>query len=145
MLDHGVEWGARWPRCVLVSNAKGRFVRRALPWRCGAIARIPLSAFETSDPDSGYLTPGDPIAVAVIRAAMGGSGLAPPDDATILLPRGSGAFVVGNLLHGELASYNPQFSSIIEFEFDDGGRAVSFVERDPNDEIHAIAIRPGGP
>lgn len=96
------------------------------------------------DPESGYLTLSDPIAAATMRAGLEDSGLAAPDDATLLLPRGSGTFMMGNLMGGELASYNPQFSSLIEFEFDDEGRAVSFVERAGNDELNAMALRPGG-
>lgn len=61
-----------------------------------------------------------------------------------LLPRSPGFFVVAGTLGGEVSAVNPRFSPIIEFEFDDGGRAVSFTIRGPDDRIHGTGVRAGG-
>lgn len=61
-----------------------------------------------------------------------------------LLPRAPGFFVVAGTFGGEVSAVNPQFAQMVEFEFDDDGRAVSFTVRNPDDEIAAIGVRAGG-
>ena len=61
-----------------------------------------------------------------------------------LLPRGNGAFAVAGTFGGEVSAVNPRFAPIVEFEFDEDGRAVSFTVRNPRDEIDGTGVRPGG-
>lgn len=62
--------------------------------------------------------------------------------ATVLMVRAEGIFEPGILLYGELAFAGDQ--GLYEFDFDDAGRAVSFVIRDPSDAIVGRATREGG-
>ena len=61
-----------------------------------------------------------------------------------LLPRGSGAFAVAGTFGGEVSAVDPRFAPIVEFEFDEDGRAVSFTMRDSDDEIAGTGVRAGG-
>lgn len=60
-----------------------------------------------------------------------------------LLPRGSGAFAVAGTFGGEVSAVDPRFAPIVEFEFDEDGRAVSFTMRDSDDEIAGTGVRAG--
>ncbi len=61
-----------------------------------------------------------------------------------LLPRSPGFFTVAGTLGGEVSAVDPQFAPIIEFEYDDAGRAVSFTIRGPRDEVQGTGVRAGG-
>ncbi|MBT8488696.1 MAG: DUF2911 domain-containing protein [Gemmatimonadetes bacterium] len=61
-----------------------------------------------------------------------------------LLPRGPGFFAVAGTFGGEVSAVNPRFAPIVEFEFGEDGRAVSFTVRNPNDEVAGTGVRPGG-
>jgi hypothetical protein len=61
-----------------------------------------------------------------------------------LLPRGPGFFAVAGTFGGEVSAVNPRFAPIVEFEFDEDGRAVSFTIRDPDDEVMGTGVRAGG-
>jgi hypothetical protein len=93
------------------------------------------------DPETGYLTMSDPIQAAMMQTLSGEPEGAQTEGSAILLPRGAGTFVMGYLMGGELAFYDPRFASIFEFDFDDEGRAVSFVLRDQDDDIEATGVR----
>ena len=58
-----------------------------------------------------------------------------------LLPRGGGAFAIAGTFGGEVSAINPRFASIVEFEFDAEGRAVSFTVRSPDDEVEGTGVR----
>jgi len=60
-----------------------------------------------------------------------------------LLPRGSGFFAIAGTFGGEVSAVSPRFAPIIEFEFDEEGRAVSFTIRNPDDEIDGTGVRAG--
>ena len=60
-----------------------------------------------------------------------------------LLPRGPGAFAIAGTFGGEVSAIDPRFASIVEFEFDDDGRAVSFTVRNPDDEVAGTGVRAG--
>lgn len=61
-----------------------------------------------------------------------------------LLPRAPGFFAVAGTFGGEVSAVNPRFAPIIEFEFDDDGRAIAFTIRNPNDAVQATGVRAGG-
>lgn len=61
-----------------------------------------------------------------------------------LLPRSAGAFSLAGTFGGEVSAVNPRAAPIIEFDFDDEGRAVAFTIRSPNDDIQGTGVRPGG-
>ena len=61
-----------------------------------------------------------------------------------LLPRSPGFFALAGTLGGEVSAVNPRFSPILEFEFDDDGRAVAFTIRGPDDRVHGTGVRAGG-
>ncbi len=60
-----------------------------------------------------------------------------------LLPRGEGFFAVAGTFGGEVSAVSPRFAPIVEFEFDEDGRATAFTIRNPNDEIVGTGVRPG--
>lgn len=97
------------------------------------------------DEDTGLVTFVDPLTVAAEAAFYSSEGEQPVSVyGQALLPRGSGFFMVAGTLGGEVAAVNPQFSSIIEFEFDEDGRAVSFTIRGPDDSVQGTGVRAGG-
>lgn len=61
----------------------------------------------------------------------------------VLLPRGSGFFVLAGTLGGEVTAVSPRFSPIVEFAFDADGRAVSFTVRNARDQVQATGVRAG--
>lgn len=61
-----------------------------------------------------------------------------------LLPRAPGFFSIAGTLGGEVTAANPRFSPMIEFDFDDEGRAVSFTVRGPDDAVYGTGVRVGG-
>lgn len=61
-----------------------------------------------------------------------------------LLPRGSGFFAVAGTFGGEVTAVDARFAPIVEFEFDEDGRAVSFTVRGPDDEVAGTGVRAGG-
>ncbi|MEQ9569965.1 MAG: hypothetical protein RLN75_07215, partial [Longimicrobiales bacterium] len=61
-----------------------------------------------------------------------------------LLPRGPGVFAVAGTFGGEVSAVNPRFAPLVEFEFDDDGRAVAFTVRGPDDRVHGTGVRTGG-
>lgn len=61
-----------------------------------------------------------------------------------LLPRGNGFFAVAGTFGGEVSAVDPRFAPIVEFEFDDEGRAVSFTIRNARDRVEGTGVRPGG-
>jgi len=58
-----------------------------------------------------------------------------------LLPRGPGFFMLAGTFGGEVSAVSPQFAPLVEFEFDEDGRAVSFTIRSPDDELQATGVR----
>ena len=60
-----------------------------------------------------------------------------------LLPRAPGAFAIAGTFGGEVSAINPLFAPVVEFEFDDEGRAVSFTIRGPDDEVEGTGVRAG--
>ena len=44
---------------------------------------------------------------------------------------------------GEVSAVNPRFAPIVEFEFDEDGRAVSFTMRASDDDIVGTGVRAG--
>jgi hypothetical protein len=60
-----------------------------------------------------------------------------------LLPRGSGYFTVAGTFGREVSAVNPRFAPMIEFEFDEEGRAVSFTIWSPDEEVQGTGVRPG--
>ncbi len=60
-----------------------------------------------------------------------------------LLPRGGGAYAMAGTFGREVSAVNPRAAPIIEFEFDDEGRAIAFTIRSPNDDIQGTGARPG--
>jgi len=86
------------------------------------------------DPERGTLTFVDPDAIA--------AGLRESLIMRVLVPRGEGMFmVVGIDADGEISSYDPRYSSLYEFSFDDRGRAVSVTYRNYRDEIVGTGTR----
>lgn len=96
-------------------------------------------------PDTGLLEFVDPLTAAAETAFYSGDGLEPVVAySQALLPRGPGFFTLAGTFGGEVSAVNPRFASILEFEFDDQGRAVSFTVRGPDDEIQGTGVRQGG-
>ena len=60
-----------------------------------------------------------------------------------LLPRTPGFFLVAGTFGGEVSAVTPESAPLIEFEFDQDGRAVSFTIRDPDGEIQGTGVRAG--
>jgi hypothetical protein len=60
-----------------------------------------------------------------------------------LLPRSPGFFAVAGTFGGEVSAVSPRSAPLIEFEFDDDGRAVSFTIRNPADEVQGTGVRGG--
>ena len=54
------------------------------------------------------------------------------------------SFAVAGTFGGEVSAVNPRFAPIVEFEYDQDGRAVSFTIRDPDDQLMASGIRAAG-
>ena len=87
----------------------------------------------------------DPDVVPAVRELMDHVGQEPVVVyGQALLPRGPGFFAIAGTLGGEVTAVDPRFAPIIEFEFDDGGRAVSFTIRGPDERIHGTGVRDGG-
>lgn len=85
--------------------------------------------------EAGHLRIVNPVMDAIM-ASVEGEGWE-----TVLLPRAEGIFEPGTLFRGELAFAGDR--GLWEFEFDDTGRAVAFVIRDPADEIVGRGARAG--
>ena len=97
------------------------------------------------DEDSGLVQLVDPLVEAAEAAFYSGDGEEPlVVYGQALLPRGSGFFVVAGTFGGEVSAVNPRFAPIVEFEFDEDGRAVAFTVRDPGDGLMAQGVRGGG-
>lgn len=95
--------------------------------------------------ESGLVRFDDHLLVAAEAAFYSNEGEQPEVEyGQALLPRGAGAFAVAMTFGGEVSAINPRFASILEFEFDEDGRAVSFTIRSPDDEIEATGVRVGG-
>jgi hypothetical protein len=97
------------------------------------------------DEDSGLVHFVDALTEAAEAAFYSGDG----DEPVViygqaLLPRGPGFFAVAGTFGGEVSAVNPRFAPIVEFEFDEDGRAVSFTIRDPDDEVMGTGVRAGG-
>lgn len=60
----------------------------------------------------------------------------------VLVPRGGGSYSVAGMIDGELASFSPEFAALLEFEFDEAGRAIRFTHRWGDDVLRATAVRP---
>ena len=90
----------------------------------------------------------DPLMVegeAAFYAADGEEPVVPYGQA--LLPRGAEFpefFVLAGTLGGEVSAVDPRFAPIVEFEFDDDGRAVAFTIRGSNERVQATGVRAGG-
>jgi len=97
------------------------------------------------DAESGLLEIVDPLTAAAEAAFYSEEGEAPVVGyGQALLPRSPGFFTVAGTLGGEVAAVNPQFAAIVEFEYDDDGRAVAFTIRGPDDEVQGTGVRAGG-
>ncbi|MEM7415921.1 MAG: DUF2911 domain-containing protein [Gemmatimonadota bacterium] len=97
------------------------------------------------DEESGLVHFVDDLLVAAEAAFYSNDGEQPEVEyGQALLPRGAGAFAVAMTFGGEVSAINPRFASILEFDFDENGRAVSFTIRSPDDEIEATGVRAGG-
>lgn len=97
------------------------------------------------DADSGLLWFVDPLTEAAEAAFYSAEGEQPEVVyGQALLPRGAGFFMIAGTLGGEVSAVNPQFAPIVEFEFDDAGRAVAFTIRGPDDSVQGTGMRAGG-
>lgn len=97
------------------------------------------------DEESGLLHFVDPLIVEAEAAFYSSEGEEPVVVyGQALLPRGAGFFSVAGTFGGEVSAVNPRFAPMVEFEFDDDGRAVAFTIRNPNDEIAGTGVRAGG-
>ncbi len=95
------------------------------------------------DEDSGLVLLVDPLTEEAEAAFYSEEGEAPVVGyGQALLPRSTGFFTVAGTLGGEVAAVNPRFAPIVEFEYDEDGRAVAFTIRGPDDEIRATGTRP---
>ena len=97
------------------------------------------------DEDSGLVHLVDPLVEAAEAAFYSGDG----DEPVVvygqaLLPRGPGFFAVAGTFGGEVSAVNPRFAPMVEFEYDDEGRAVAFTIRDADDDVMGTGVRPGG-
>ncbi len=97
------------------------------------------------DTGSGLLHFVDALTEAAEAAFYSGDG----DDPVVvygqaLLPRGSGFFAIAGTFGGEVAAVDPRRAPIVEFVFDEDGRAVSFTVRDPDEEVMGTGVRTGG-
>jgi len=97
------------------------------------------------DQDSGLVHWVDPLTEAAEAAFYSGEGEQPVVVyGQALLPRGAGFFAMAGTLGGEVSAVSPRFAPIVEFEYDDEGRAVSFTVRGPDDEVQGTGVRGGG-
>ena len=97
------------------------------------------------DEDSGMVLLVDALLEAAEAAFYSGEGEQPVVEyGQALLPRGEGFFAIAGTLGGEVSAVNPQFAPIVEFVYDEEGRAVSFTIRGPDDEIEGTGVRAGG-
>lgn len=97
------------------------------------------------DEPSGLVRLVDPLNEAAEAAFYSGNGEEPlVVYGQALLPRGAGAFAIAGTFGGEVSAVDPRFAPIVEFEFDDTGRAVSFTVRNAEDEVAATGVRAGG-
>lgn len=97
------------------------------------------------DPETGLVWFVDPLLEAGEAAFYSGDGEEPVVVyGQALLPRGSGFFAVAGTLGGEVTAVDPRFSPIVEFEFDESGRAVAFTMRGGNERIQGTGVRAGG-
>jgi len=60
-----------------------------------------------------------------------------------LLPRSPGFFAMAGTFGGEVSAVSPNSAPLIEFEYDEEGRAVSFTIRNPRDELQGSGVRRG--
>jgi len=97
------------------------------------------------DRESGLVYFVDPLMEAAEAAFYSGEGEQPVVTyGQALLPRGPGFFTLAGTLGGEVSAVNPQFASIVEFEFDEAGRAVAFTIRGANERVQGTGVRGGG-
>lgn len=95
--------------------------------------------------ESGLLFFDDALNTAGEAAFYSGSGVDPEVVyGQALLPRSEGFFAIAGTFGGEVSAVNPQFAPIIEFEFDEDGRAVAFTIRGPDDSVQGTGVRAGG-
>lgn len=102
----------------------------------------PRSVTIQYDPETSRLYLIDRWEAEMMRAAIGGD---EDDDRTsILLLKADGIFFPAFMMYGDLGGFNEEYESLMEFEFDDSGRAVRWVTRSPADEVVARGERAGG-
>ena len=94
------------------------------------------------DPETGWLFRTDPDFAPLWASFMGQDESDPRFE--ILIPRGDGFFRVAMGVGGQLMGFDPQFAYVMEFRFDDDGRAVSFESRNPDEELAVTGERAGG-
>ena len=106
------------------------------------VMEVPRAVRIEHDAATGRLYLLDPGQSEVNVAASGGI----PGDhrVALLVDRGEGAFALAILQNGEIGSYNPRGSSIMEFEFDESGRAVRWTTRSVRDQVQSTGVRAGG-
>lgn len=96
------------------------------------------------DPETGMVTMVDPGADALMAMLESPGGSAEGAAwGSVLLPRAQGTYMMGTTLAGELAEFDPEFSSLVEFEFGPDGRAVAFTLRGGDDKVVGMGRRPG--
>ena len=52
--------------------------------------------------------------------------------------------MIAGTFGGEVSAVSPRSAPMVEFEFDEDGRAVSFTIRSPDDEVGGTGVRAGG-
>jgi hypothetical protein len=93
------------------------------------------------DAGSGLLEMVDPPMIALMFGDEAAADDAPASFEAVLLPRGPGFFMTAVTMNGEVAFASPSNSAIVEFEYDDQGRAIRFTVRGPNEEIEGVGER----
>lgn len=96
------------------------------------------------DEEAGLVSFVDPLMAAGEAAFYSAEGEAPVVAyGQALLPRTSGFFLLAGTLGGEVSAVHPRFAPIVEFEFDDEGRAISFSIRTPGERLQGTGVRRG--
>lgn len=62
----------------------------------------------------------------------------------LLVPRGEGFFAPTVAVGGQLLSFDPTVTNLMEFEFDEDGRAIRFEVRNADGEVQITGERVGG-
>jgi len=100
-----------------------------------AMERPRLIRFE-QDPETGQVSMIDP-GQAEMLASRGEES----EYGTLLIPRGTGVYMLGSTWTGELSGFYPESSRLLEFELDETAHAVSFTYRNWRDEIGGVGVR----